>query len=48
MKRKELEEYIDAMKTPAGGWTKVSLQKLGVAWPPPKGWRKELLDNAEK
>jgi hypothetical protein len=33
---------IESMKTPKGGWTKESLQLLGVGWPPPKGWKKKL------
>lgn len=37
------QELIDSLKTPAGGWTKSSLQTLGVAWPPKKGWQKEII-----
>lgn len=33
---------IDNLKTPAGGWTKATLAKLGISWPPPKGWKKRL------
>jgi hypothetical protein len=36
-------EEIDAAKTPRGGWTKATLAKWGVTWPPLKGWRKRLL-----
>jgi hypothetical protein len=37
------EKEIDAAKTPAGGWTREQLEKWGVSWPPPKGWRKSLI-----
>lgn len=37
------EEYIESLKTENGGWTKESLELLGVPWPPPKGWKKKLL-----
>lgn len=32
----------DDLRSPRGGWTKLSLAKLGVAWPPPKGWKRQL------
>lgn len=38
-------EQIDALKSPRGGWTKEALAKLGVEWPPKRGWRKRLLAN---
>lgn len=34
---------IEAARTPAGGWTKATLASWGIAWPPPKGWRKRLI-----
>lgn len=37
------EEEIDKARTSAGGWTKDQLARWGVPWPPPKGWRKKLL-----
>lgn len=37
-------EIIAAM-TPKGGWKAAQLKKWGVAWPPPTGWRKKLVDN---
>jgi hypothetical protein len=33
---------IERAKTPAGGWTRKQLAAWGVAWPPPKGWRRAL------
>lgn len=39
---KYTREYIESLKTPAGGFTKATLASLGVAWPPPKGWRYKL------
>lgn len=43
MKRPTAEE-IETAKTPKGGWTKKTLGSWGVAWPPPKGWKEELLE----
>ena len=34
---------IDAARTPKGAWTRATLARWGVPWPPPKGWRKALL-----
>lgn len=34
---------IDAAKSAAGGWSKATLARWGVPWPPPKGWRKTLI-----
>jgi len=42
-----MEAKIESLKTAKGGWTKASLASLGVAWPPPAGWKKQLLDKAE-
>jgi hypothetical protein len=41
--RKPTAEEIEAAHTPAGGWTRDTLARWGVSWPPPKGWRKALL-----
>lgn len=38
-----MAKKIDALRTGSGGWSKESLAKLGVTWPPPKGWRKDLI-----
>lgn len=35
---------IEAARSPAGGWRRATLAKWGVPWPPPKGWRKALID----
>jgi hypothetical protein len=35
---------IDAARTPDGGWTRDQLAEWGVPWPPPKGWRKRLIE----
>jgi hypothetical protein len=39
----EIEEEIVAEKTERGGWTRESLAKWGVAWPPLKGWKRKLI-----
>lgn len=33
---------IEAARTPNGGWTKATLERWGVPWPPPRKWKKEL------
>jgi hypothetical protein len=40
----ERARFIDSYKTNQGGWLKADLHRFGVAWPPPKGWRKRLLE----
>ena len=34
------------MKTNNGGYTKHTLQLLKIDWPPPKGWRKQLINTS--
>jgi hypothetical protein len=34
---------IERGKSPKGGWTREILAAWGVSWPPPKGWKDELL-----
>lgn len=34
---------LDKLKTPKGGYTRKTLQTLGVGRPPKQGWRKELI-----
>lgn len=36
-------EEIDAAKKPGGSWNRGQLAEWGVPWPPPKRWRKDLL-----
>ena len=40
----EIELIIESNKTSAGGWTKDTLKSWGVSWPPPKGWKKFLIE----
>lgn len=42
MNRLPSPEEVEGAKSPAGGWTRVTLSRWGIGWPPPKGWRKEL------
>lgn len=37
------EQEIEAAWTPAGGWTRQQLAAWGLPWPPPRGWKDELL-----
>jgi hypothetical protein len=34
---------IERGKSPKGGWTREILAGWGVSWPPPKGWKDQLL-----
>ncbi|MFH9426266.1 hypothetical protein [Streptomyces sp. NPDC017529] len=40
-------EEIEAACTPAGGWKPAQLAAWGVPWPPPKGWKDELVERWE-
>ena len=42
------EIEIDAAKTAAGGWTRDQLAEWDVPWPPPKGWRRKLIEDSRK
>jgi hypothetical protein len=35
-------EQVENAMTPRGGFSRRSLDALGVPWPPPKGWRKAI------
>lgn len=37
------EAEVDQARTPRGGWTRDQLAKWGVPWPPPAGWKRELV-----
>lgn len=39
----ETSQIIDSLRTPAGGFTRRALESIGVSWPPPKGWRQDLI-----
>lgn len=34
---------IEDLKSSTKGWTRIALADYGIGWPPPKGWRKNLL-----
>ena len=42
----EMRERIESLKSEAGGWTRASLKKLGVRWPPRRGWKARLIEEA--
>jgi hypothetical protein len=46
--RSPTADEIERAKTPNGGWTKDQLAEWGVSWPPPKGWRKNLIRKDNK
>lgn len=35
---------LNAVRTVRGGYTKNDLAKLGVPWPPVKGWKEKILN----
>lgn len=42
MKKRELMALLDELASDGEGWTEPKLERLGVPWPPPKGWMKAL------
>lgn len=38
-------EMLAAGRSAAGGWTREQLALIGVPWPPPKGWQKDVCRN---
>lgn len=43
---KELEDLLEANKTSKGGYTKSFLNSIDVPWPPPKGWKRKMIDDS--
>lgn len=41
-------ESSDEWVSESGGWNRKELAALGVPWPPPRGWKKELMKKREK
>lgn len=39
----QVREYIEANTTPKGGYSRALLASWGVSWPPPKGWKDQLI-----
>ena len=37
------QELLMQYRTPAGLWRKMQLQALGLSWPPPHGWIKQVV-----
>lgn len=46
VKAEGMSAAIDAARSPSGGWSKAQLAAWGVTWPPPKGWRRRLIEAA--
>lgn len=40
-------EEINAARGENGGWTKATLARWGIGWPPPKGWKDALVAGDE-
>jgi hypothetical protein len=43
MKPEQRLAEIEARRTSRGGFTRETLEIWGVPWPPPKGWKEELV-----
>lgn len=43
MSQRITDEEIVAQMTEKGGYTKSTLAKWGVPWPPPHGWKARLI-----
>ena len=39
----ERATFIESLMTANGGYTKDTLARLGVAWPPVRGWKEKLI-----
>jgi hypothetical protein len=37
------EELICSAKTTKGAWNKAQFALIGIAWPPPKGWKSSII-----
>ena len=35
---------LDSLKSARGGYTRETVESLGIAWPPPFHWRKNLIE----
>lgn len=40
------EAEIEKGRTAKGGFTRKQLAQWGVSWPPPKGWKKALMNGS--
>jgi predicted GIY-YIG superfamily endonuclease len=39
----ERKQFIETLRTENGAWRRKDLERLGVPWPPPKGWKSKLI-----
>lgn len=45
MKTPITEEEILAARTPKGAWKRAQLAEWGVPWPPPQGWKAQIISH---
>lgn len=43
----ERKVFIDSLRSKNNGFSRVTLEKLGVPWPPPKAWRSKLIQTGK-
>ncbi len=36
-------DLIEAAKSEQGGWTREQLECIGIGWPPPKEWKRQVI-----
>lgn len=41
------EDEVEAATTSKGGFSRASLEELGVPWPPPSGWRRAITQRSK-
>ena len=46
--RRIAAQKLDILISQNGGYSKAALASLGVSWPPPKGWKKALINGTEQ
>ena len=37
------DELLESGRSESGGWSRAQLHLIGVAWPPPKGWKRTAI-----
>lgn len=46
-KRKEREKLLRSCQKPNGEWNPNQLKKLGIPWPPRRGWERAFIQYGE-
>lgn len=46
-KRKARERLLNSLQKPNGEWNRRGLEKIGVGWPPRRGWQQAFIQFGE-